>query len=200
MKGQGVPKSVTFGFIWAHIGTLVSVNLAESCHNDALKPSKHLRHTYVTPMSHPCHTHVTPMSHPCHTHVTPLSHPCHTYVTHMSHLCHTYDTTTQQNLLSWIVSGQEPSIASGYRTQERENQESFSQMESLWEGSANIQHKPSNKHACTQTHTHKQTKPATSHTIKQTHYLINYLYIYLCIYLWECSLTCWSLISKIAMP
>ena len=94
-EGSGNPRECNIWVIWAHIGTLVSVNLARSCHNDALKPSKHLRHTHVPLMSHLCPTHVPPMSHLCPTHVPP-----------MSHLCHTYDTITQQNLLSWIVSGQ----------------------------------------------------------------------------------------------
>jgi len=91
-EGSGNPRECNIWVIWAHIGTLVSVNLARSCHNDALKPSKHLRHTHVPLMSHPCPTHVPLMSHPCPTHVPLMSHPCPTHVPLMSHLRHDYAT------------------------------------------------------------------------------------------------------------
>jgi hypothetical protein len=69
-EGSGNPRECNIWVIWAHIGTLVSVNLARSCHNDALKPSKHLRHTHVPLMSHPCPTHVPLMSHLRHDYAT----------------------------------------------------------------------------------------------------------------------------------
>ena len=86
MKGQGVPKSVTFGFIWAHIGTLVSVNLAESCHNDVSKLSEHL----ATLMLRLCYAYATLMLRLCYAYDTLMSRLCDTYVPLMSYLCPTY--------------------------------------------------------------------------------------------------------------